>query len=265
MAQITAKDVQALRRATGAGMMDAKRALEEAGGDVEAAKRILRERGLAKAESRAERDNADGVVAIGTAEGAAAIVELRCETDFVAKNPEFRGLAQEAADLVAAKGPEAVEELRDRLDDLRVKLKENIELGRVVRIEAQPGDRLDTYLHVQADRGVNAVIVETTGDVDPVVAHDIAMHIAFARPAYLTRDEVPAEEVEAERAVLEAQTRNEGKPEAAIPKIVEGKLAGWYRDRVLLDQKFVKDEKRTVADLLGGGRIIRFAQVVVGG
>ncbi len=131
---------------------------------------------------------------------------------------------------------------------------------------AEPGDVLDTYLHVQNGRGVNGVVVEIAGG-SPELAHDLAVHIAFGRPSYVSRDEVPAEEVAAERAALEAQTRNEGKPEQALPKIVEGKLNGWYKrvpGGVLLDQPYARDDKQSVAQVLGGARVVRIAQAVVG-
>src|SRR5262245_38285878 len=149
MAAITAKDVQGLRQATGAGMMDAKRALEEAGGDFDAAVKLLRERGLAKSADRADRENVQGTVAIGESNERAAIVELKCETDFVAKNEEFVALVQRLAEAVAADGEGAIDGLKDAVDDLKVTLKENIELGRVERLEASGDQILDTYLHKQ--------------------------------------------------------------------------------------------------------------------
>jgi elongation factor Ts len=265
MADYTAKDVQALRQASGAGMMDAKNALVETGGDMDAAKRLLREKGLGKAEARSDRENTQGVVAVGTAEGVVAIVELKSETDFVAKSDDFKALAQELADLVAADGEDAVAAKADQVDDMRVTLKENIAVGEVVRIEAGDGSVVDSYLHKQEDRGVNAVAVEISG-ATPELAHDIAVHIGFARPPFLSRDEVPADEVEVEREVLIAESRNEGKPEAALDKIVEGKLKGrFFQERVLLDQKFVKDEKQTITGLLGDAEVVRFAQVEIGG
>jgi elongation factor Ts len=155
---------------------------------------------------------------------------------------------------------------KDAIDDLRLTLKENIEVGEVVRFVAEPGDYLDTYLHVQNGRGVNGVIVEIAGG-SPELAHDIAVHIAFGRPSYIERDQVPTEEVAAERAALEAQTRNEGKPEQALPKIVEGKLNGWYKrvpGGVLMEQPYAKDDKQSVAKVLGDAKVIRIAQAVVG-
>ncbi|MER3453450.1 MAG: translation elongation factor Ts, partial [Acidimicrobiia bacterium] len=212
----------------------------------------------------ADRENAEGAVAVAVEGQAAAIVELRCETDFVAKSADFVNLVGELAQLVAAKGEEAVEERREDIAALAAAMKENIALGRIVRFEAAPGALLDTYLHVQNDRGVIGVIVEMTGG-SRELAHDVALHVASAAPRYLRREDVPAEEVERERQVLENLTRNEGKPEQAIPKIVEGRLNGFFKEVCLLEQPFVKDPKRTVAEVLGSATVTRFARVQVGG
>jgi elongation factor Ts len=260
---VSAKEVQALRQLTGAGMMDAKKALEACGGNQEEALKWLRERGLASAAKRADREAGDGAVALGSAPGAAAIVELKCETDFVAKSDAFVNLVGDLAEAVAVGGEGAIADFKDQIDDLAVTLKENIQLGRVVRFEIPPGHLVGSYLHVQNERGVNAVLVETEG-ADEAKAHDIAVHIAFARPDYLSRDEVPAEVVEEERATLEQLSRNEGKPEAALPKIVEGRLAGWFKEHCLLEQPYVRDEKITVGAFVSPAKLVRFAQVVVG-
>ncbi len=263
MPAFSAKDVQRLRQLSGVGMLDAKSALEENDGDMDKAMTWLREQGLASQSKRADRDASEGAVAIGAGDGVASIVQLRSETDFVAKSPEFVALAAELADLVAAKGTPAVEERADELDRLKITLKENISIGRVVRIEAPEGGVVDSYLHLQAGRGVNAVVVAVAGG-SAEIAHDIAAHIAFARPTYITRADVPEAEVTAERETVEKIARNEGKPDAALPKIVEGRLGGWYKERVLVDQPFVKDEKQTIGKLLGDATVTEFAQVIVG-
>ncbi|MFM2113688.1 MAG: elongation factor Ts [Actinomycetota bacterium] len=260
---VNAKDVQALRQATGAGMMDCKKALEEANGDVEAAKTWLREKGLAASAKRSDRDNNQGVVALSIDCPLAAIVKLKCETDFVASSESFVAEAQTLADLVRTKGEAAVAERSKELDDLKILLKEKIELGEVVRFEAAAGNIMDSYMHVQGGRGVNVVVVEMKGATEEL-AHDIAVHIAFARPKYLTRDEVPADVVAAERATLETATRNEGKPEAAIGKIVDGKLNGFFKDLCLLEQPYAKDDKQSVKQIIGSASIVRFAQVEIG-
>ena len=266
MADFTAKDVQALRQATGAGMMDAKKALTEADGDMEAARKLLREKGLAKADDRAGRENAQGAIAIATNVGTVGMVELKCETDFVAKSDNFVRLRQELADSVAAGGEEAVAGHAAAIDDLKVSLKENIEVGRAVQVKLAEGEVVDTYLHRQEGRGVNGVVVVLQGG-SKELAHDVAVHVAFAKPQYLTRDEVPEEVVAEERETLLNITRAEGRPEAAWPKIVEGRLNGWYKERVLLDQPFVRDDKQTVAQLAesGGATIVRYAQLFIGG
>lgn len=259
----TAKDVQALRQATGAGMMDAKKALEANDGDMEAASQWLREKGLGKAAERADRANAQGAIALTIDGGVGAIVQLKCETDFVASSEQFRGLAEKMAAAVAASGESAVEGFASQLDDLKITLKENIELGSVVRFEAGAGNVLDSYLHVQGGRGVNGVLVELAGG-SAELAHDIAVHIGFARPTYLSKDDVPADIVERERATLETISRNEGKPEAALPKIVEGRIQGFFKDVALLEQPYAKDDKISITKLLDGARIVRFAQVEIG-
>ncbi|MGH9018398.1 MAG: translation elongation factor Ts [Acidimicrobiales bacterium] len=264
MPKVSAQDVQALRRATGAGMLDCKRALEENDGDMESAKKWLREKGLAGAAKRADREATQGAVAIGQAPGSAAVVELRCETDFVAMSEAFVSLDSRLADAVAAKGEEAAKESEGDIDELNTTLKENISVGHVVRFALADGGTLGTYLHVQSGRGVNAVLVEMTG-TDDELAHDVAVHIAFARPTYLRREDVPEEEIAAERATVETISRNEGKPEAALPKVVEGRMNGWFKERCLLEQPYAKDEKRTIGDLIGSAEVVRFAQIVVGG
>jgi elongation factor Ts len=266
MAEFTAKDVQALRQATGAGMMDAKKALTETDGDVDAARKLLREKGLAKADDRAGRENAQGAIAIATGVGTVGLVELKCETDFVAKSDNFIHLTQELADSVAARGEAGVADHATAIDDLKVTLKENIEVGRAVQIKLAEGETVDTYLHRQDGRGVNGVVVVLNGGSKDL-AHDIAVHIAFAKPQYLSRDDVPAEVVLEERETLLNITKAEGKPEAAWPKIVEGRLNGWYKERVLVDQAFVRDDKQTVAQLAesGGATIVSYAQLFIGG
>ncbi len=263
MADFTAQDVKRLRDMTGAGMMDAKRALQESDGSFEAAKKWLREKGLAKSAERSDRENAQGAIALARIDNAAALVQLKSETDFVAKNSDFVNTANDIAELVAKEGEGATAQKTEAIDDLKVVLKENIELGRVARIEAKDGQVIDTYLHVQDGRGVNGVVVLLEGATQEL-AHDIAVHIAFAKPVYLTRDEIPQEVLDDERVTFENTARNTGKPEAALPKIAEGMLNGWIQERTLVEQKFAKDEKQTIGQLLGGARIVEFAQLLLG-
>lgn len=264
MPDISAKDVQTLRRRTGAGMLDCKHALEATGGDMEAAVVWLREKGLAKSATLADREATQGAVALALVGRNAAIVELSCETDFVAKSDAFVSLTDELAQLVASKSEDATAERSEAVDELRTTLRENISIGRVVRFELGEESKVGTYLHVQSGRGVNAVLVEMLGGSDDL-AHDVAVHIAFARPIYLSREDVPADEIASERATLEKISRNEGKPEAALEKILDGRMNGWFSERVLLDQRYAKDEKVTIAQLIADAKVIRFAQVVVGG
>ena len=267
----SAQDVKKLRDATGVGMMDAKKALDATDGDMDAAAKWLLENGLAKAAGRTDRENSEGAIALGRAGRAAALVELKSETDFVAKSPDFLALVQAAADAVAADGEGSIEGLQARLDELTISLKENIAWGRIARVDPAEGNGFDAYLHIQNERGVNGVLVELAGG-DDELAHQVALHASFSRPAVVRRDEVPAAEVAAQRETLENATRNEGKPEAALEKIVEGKLTGWFKrvgqkgepGGVLLEQPWVHDEKLSVQQALGKATIANFAQVEIG-
>lgn len=192
-----------------------------------------------------------------------AVVALECETDFVAKSADFVRLVDTLAETLASDGEEALSRHADEIDELKVTMKENIAIGEHARFESDGTTILDSYLHVQNGRGVNGVLVELEGGT-PALAHDIAVHIAFARPEYLSRGDVPAEVVASERETMLAIAKNEGKPEAQLEKIVEGRLGGWFKERVLLNQAFAKDDKQTIGQLLGDAKVRRFAQVVVG-
>jgi elongation factor Ts len=283
MAEISAKDVAALRKATGAGMMDCKKALEETSGDIDAAKGWLREKGLAGAAKRAGRDADQGAVQVSYEGNVAVIVELNCETDFVAKGSVFAEALDKLVALVRAEGDDNVlaktvdgETVDDFVKGMSGTLGEKMELGRVVRFETSDG-LLDGYKHVQNERGTIGVIVELGGvnasDAKArEVAHDIALHIAnkSTAPRYISRDEFPADVVETERAFHEKQTKEEGKPEAAWPKIIEGKMTGFFKNTggALLEQSFVKDNKQTIAALLktlgDSAEVRRFARVEIG-
>jgi len=263
MSNISAKDVQALRRATGVGMMDCKRALEQSNGDMEAAAQWLRERGLAKAVDRLDRDNTQGAIAIAVDGNRAALVELKAETDFSAKADDFVAVVTELADLVLAKGESAVDERRAEIENLNIVKKENIALGTVARFEAAEGNLIDTYLHRQDGRGVVGVMLEASG-VPQELLHEIALHAAFAKPRFLSRDEVADADIERERGNLLEITKAEGKPEAAWPKIVEGRVNAWIADQTLLEQG-VHGDKETVAQRIGAGKIVRMAIAVIRG
>jgi elongation factor Ts len=224
----------------------------------------LRVQGKASAAKRAEREAGEGAVAVVRNANVAAIVELRCETDFVAKSEEFVSLVDEIAAKVCAEGKDAISQFDGHIEKLLTTLKENISIGRVYRLDAKDDEVVETYLHQQSGRGVNAVAVVVKGGNDEI-AHEIAVHIAFAKPLYLHREDVPASEVDAERKTVEEISRNEGKPEAALSKIIEGRLNGWFKERVLVEQSYVKDEKQTIQQFLGAASITSFAQVVIGG
>ncbi|MEO6123146.1 MAG: translation elongation factor Ts [Ilumatobacteraceae bacterium] len=260
---ISAKDISALRQTTGAGMMDCKKALEANDGDVEAAKQWLREKGLSAAAKRDDRESAQGVVALLIDGNVGGVVKLKSETDFVASSNQFKAEADELVALVVAKGVDAVSDHNATIEDLKIVLKENISVGDVVRFEAADGNILDSYVHIQGGRGVNAVLVEMSG-ATAELAHDIAVHIAFARPKYLAKDDVPEDVVVAERATLETISRNEGKPEAALAKIIEGRIQGFFKDVCLLEQPYAKDDKVSISQLIGAAGIARFAQVEIG-
>ncbi len=262
MPDFTAKDVKSLRDATGAGMMDTKNALTEADGDRDAAAQILRQKGLSKVATLEDRENSQGTVAVARSGNVVALVELKSETDFSAKAQDFVDLVQQLADAVLEGGEDAVSGLEGAIDDLKISKKENIELGKVARYEAADGNGLDAYVHVQDGRGSNGVIIEIEG-ADDDAAHEIALHCAFAKPDALSRDEIDSDLVEKARAGFEELTRKEGKPEQAVPKIVEGRLNSWYGDRVLPEQGLFGD-KETVQAKLGDARIVRFTQARIG-
>lgn len=262
MPAFTAQDVKSLRDATGAGMMDAKKALTEADGDRDRAAQILREKGLSKVATLEDRENSQGAIAVAREGDSVALVELKCETDFSAKAEDFSSLVQRLADAVASDGEGAVSSLTDEIDSIKLAKRENIELGLVARFETGAGNGVDAYVHIQDGRGTNGVIIEIEG-ADDESAHEIALHCAFAKPDALSRDEIDPALVEKARDGFEALTIKEGKPEQAVPKIVEGRLNSWYGERVLPEQGLFGD-KETVQAHLGEAHVVRFAQAYIG-
>jgi elongation factor Ts len=270
MANFSAADVKKLRDATGAGMMECKKALEEADGEYERAIEILRVKGEAKNAKRGDRVAANGLVA--AAEG--AMIELASETDFVAKNEQFQTLAGDIVTHFASSSATDVDSLlgetlkdgktvEESIQALAAVIGEKLELRRAAKLDGQ----VATYLHRKASDlpPQVGVLVEFTGG-DPDVARSAAMQIAAMRPKYLTREEVPAEVVDSERRIAEETTRAEGKPEAALPRIVEGRLGGFFKQVVLLEQESVQESKKTVKQVLdsAGVTVSKFAHFEVG-
>ncbi len=280
MANYTAADIKALREKTGAGMMDVKKALDEADGDSQKAIEIIRVKGLKGVAKREDRAATDGLVAIEVvADGAGEtgiMVELNSETDFVAKNDEFQALADKvvtaaaqarANDVEALKAVEADGKTVDALvQELSAKIGEKLELRRVAAFDGQTA----VYLHKRASDLPPSVgvLVEYTGEGDAAAeaARAAAMQIAALKAKYVTRDEVPEDIVANERRIAEETAKAEGKPEQALPKIVEGRVNGYFKDVVLLEQASVTDSKKTVKAILdeAGANVVRFVRFEVG-
>ena len=274
MANFTIADIKALREQLGTGMVDTKKALEEAGGDREKAVEILRLKGAKGNAKRADRSTSEGLVVSREADGAVTLVELACETDFVAKNERFIALADKVADaaaaakantvddaLAAAAGSQTVAEL---ISDEAAIIGEKVELRQVRTVT---GDSVEVYMHrTSKDLPPQiGVVVAYTGD-DAATARSIAQHISFANPVYLDRESVPADAVEKEREIVTEISRNEGKPEAALPKIVEGRVSAFIKQVALLEQDYAKDNKLSVAQVAkdAGITVTDFARFKVG-
>ncbi|BCI52668.1 elongation factor Ts [Mycolicibacterium litorale] len=273
MANYTAADVKRLRELTGAGMLDSKNALVEADGDFDKAVELLRIKGAKDVGKRAERATAEGLVAAKDG----ALIELNSETDFVAKNAEFQAVADQIVAAAAASkatdidtlkaahisGSQANPTVEQVIADLSAKIGEKLELRRVAYFDGT----VETYLHKRAADLPPAVgvLVEYEGD-NKEAAHAVALQIAALKAKYLTREDVPEDIVANERRIAEETARNEGKPEQALPKIVEGRVTGFYKDVVLLDQPSVSDSKKTVKALLdeAGVTVTRFVRFEVG-
>jgi elongation factor Ts len=275
MANYTAADIKALREQTGAGMMDVKKALDEADGDRAKAIEILRVKGLKGVTKREGRSASNGLVTAEAGDGVGTLVEVNCETDFVAKGEKFIALADQVlAQAVAAKATDADELLKssledgktvqELLDEANATIGEKIEIRRVARVE---GEKVVSYLHkTSPDLPAQIGVLVALEGGDETVGRDVAMHIAAFSPTVLSREEVPAETVENERRVAEATAKEEGKPEAALPRIIEGRVNGFFKENVLLEQAFAKDAKKTVGKVLeeGGATATSFARFRVG-
>jgi len=255
---ISASLVKELREQTGAGMMDCKRALEEAGGDLDAAKRALREKGMAQAGKRADRSTPEGRVGYRIDGGIGTLVAVGCETEPVSNNEEFQAFAEQALEAVVAGGPEAVESLEQERQELVAKLGENI---RVVGASRFEGDTIVAYVHPPANK-VGAMVKVRGGS--EALARDLAMHLSFARPRFATREQVPQAEVDSEREILAAQEDVVSKPEQVRGKIVEGRIQKWFAESVLLDQQWFRDPGQTVRQAIGDMEVLDFAVYALG-
>ncbi|MGV0813880.1 translation elongation factor Ts [Mycolicibacterium boenickei] len=273
MANYTAADVKRLRELTGAGMLDSKNALVEAGGDFDKAVELLRIKGAKDVGKRAERATAEGLVAAKDG----ALIELNSETDFVAKNAEFQELADQVVAAAAAAKAGDVDALKaakvgdttveQAIADLSAKIGEKLELRRAAYFDGT----VEIYLHKRAadlPPAVGVLVEYQAGDADKgkEAAHAVALQIAALKAKYLTREDVPEDIVANERRIAEQTAKEEGKPEQALPKIVEGRVTGYYKDVVLLDQPSVSDNKKTVKVLLdeAGVTVTRFVRFEVG-
>ena len=277
MANYTAADIKALRERTGAGMMDVKKALDEADGNAEKALELIRIKGLKGATKREGRSTAEGLVAATVENGVGVMVEVNCETDFVAKSAPFIEFANKALAAAVASGAADVDALLAAdvdgkpLSELVIEagalLDEKVAIRRLARVT---GAVVDAYLHktskdLPAQVGV-LFAAEGSGEAATTAVHDVAVHIAAYSPNYLVREDVPAELVDSERRIADETARAEGKPEAALTKIVEGRLTGFFKENVLLDQPFAKDAKQSVAQVLeaAGAKAGGFARFRVG-
>ena len=265
---ISAKDVKELREKTGCGMMDCKKALTEAGGDIEKAAEILREKGLASAVKKAGRIAAEGVVAAYKEGDVAVLLEVNCETDFVAKTEQFKSLVNDIAKIIVKEAPADVDALmaapceagtvEEMMKNAVATIGENMKIRRFARVEGFT----DTYIHLGGKIGV---LVQTDVEPDAAAIHDVAMQIAAARPTYISKEDVDANEIAHEKEILRAQALNEGKPEKIVDKMVEGRIQKYYKEVCLLEQPFVKDDDMSVAKMIGGRfQVLKFVRYEMG-
>ncbi len=274
MANVSLADIKALRERLGTGMVDTKNALTEADGDIEKAVEILRLKGAKGNAKRADRSTSEGLIAVVESATAATMIELACETDFVAKNDKFIALADKVVQALADSGAETVEAaLAVELDGSTVgavieeqaaTIGEKVELRRVARIA---GSQFAVYLHrTSKDLPPQIGVVVAYEGSDAETARGIAQHISFAAPVYLSREDVPESDVENERRIVEEISRNEGKPEAALPKIVEGRLGAYFKQVALLEQEYARDNKLTISKVVAdaGLTVAGFARFKVG-
>jgi len=261
MADIKAAMVKALRQETGLGMMECKKALIEADGDAEAAKDALRAKGMSMARQKAGRETAEGLVAIVSDGASAAMVEVRCETDFCARNDEFKAMVADVAvmALAADEGQvQATDEITSRVRETLARIGENMSYARGVKIVTP---RIGTYLHHNAKVGV---IVAVDGEIDDQTLTGICQHVAFANPIAITTDDIPQDLVDKEKQIAKQQAMESGKPENIADRIVAGKVNKFLAANALLEQPYVKDDKKKVKDILGGATVKAVVRYAVG-
>ncbi|MFW6146327.1 MAG: translation elongation factor Ts [Planctomycetota bacterium] len=264
MAEITAAMVKALREATGQGMMECKKALQETDGDSQAAMDLLRSRGKMKAEKKAARETSEGLVEMYVAEdgSSATMVEVVCETDFCARNEAFRTMVSDVAGM-AAEMPEgdigATDDINARVQRTFETIGENMRFTRAAKLA---GTTVGAYKHHNNKVGV---VLALDGQMDPTTVNELCMHIAFHNPMGVTADDIPDEVIEHEKAIAKAQAIEEGKPEEIAEKMVTGKVRKFRQQNCLLEQPFIKDESRTVKEVLGDVNVIGFVRYEVGG
>jgi translation elongation factor Ts len=262
---ISANLVKELREQTGAGMMDCKRALEETGGDIEAARILLREKGMASAAKRAGREATEGLVGYRIADGRATMVGVGCETEPVSKNEEFQAFAKKALELAHEQGVEALEQLEDERVELVAKMGENIVIAGSARFTPEDGQLVEGYVHRPANKlGVLVLLRGGNGDF----AKKLSMHIAAAAPEWIAREDVPTEVVTSEREIYANSDEVLSKPEQAREKIVDGMLnKRFFAARVLADQPWIHDDKKTVGQALAdeGAEVLEFERIALAG
>jgi elongation factor Ts len=265
----TSQDVMALRQRTGVGMMDCKKALAETDGDMEKAIVYLREKGIATAAKKSGRIASEGIVCSKISGKTAVLLEVNCESDFVAQSPTFRAFADEIAAYILendVKGAEEVAELKaDSLTEAIARIGEKISIRRFEKIQTENGV-LSDYIHLGGKIGV---LVEASEGANPDVIHDVALQIAAAKPSFIAVEDVPASVIESEKNILKAQALNEEnpKPIAIIERMIEGRIKKFYKDVCLLEQEFVKNTEFTIARYLkenGGAKILRFTRFEMG-
>ena len=259
---VPASAVKELRERTGAGMMDCKRALEESGGDIERAQRLLRERGIAAAGKRAGRETTEGQVLTSRTDGYVTLIAVGCETEPVSKNDEFRTFAQTVLDAVARDGPETAASLEDERIELVARLGENIVVLGAERYERADGSSVASYVHPPAHK--LGALVRLDGGTEEL-ARKVAMHVTATNPAFASHEEVPAETTDAERKVLQGLPEVVSKPEHIRPRIVEGMLdKRFFAESVLTEQAWIHDLSLSVGEALGDARVRAFARLDVG-